>query len=78
MERAVITSQSGRLDLDRALPELTRYRRDAPQNDTLSQKTGRICTIQELRQLERTNIRRALEVSGWKVSGQQGWPGCWA
>jgi transcriptional regulator with GAF, ATPase, and Fis domain len=32
----------------------------------------RIRTVAEMRELERENIRRALEASGWKVAGPEG------
>ncbi len=72
MERAVITSQSGRIDLDRALPELARWEQAPPQDQIHSEDSERIRTINELRELERGNILRALKVSSWKVSGRQG------
>lgn len=70
IERAMITSQDGRLNLDRALPDiapnLSTEIIDTPVNDPL------IRTSQEMLQLERANIIRALEASGWKVAGEKG------
>jgi PAS domain S-box-containing protein len=70
IERAVITAQSGKLNLDRALPEATRpaARTGASEVDS----GGRIRTVDEMRELERGNIVRALEACDWKVAGRNG------
>jgi transcriptional regulator with PAS, ATPase and Fis domain len=65
IERAVITARNGRLNLDRALPE----------NATVTpppQPAGEILTATELTQLERQNIQRALEATGWRIAGKDG------
>ena len=67
IERAVITARDGRLDLERALPEPGRA---APAQDEAG--PARIRTRQELEALERENLIRALESTGWKVSGPDG------
>jgi len=68
IERAVITAQAGRLNLARALPGEARQATSiAPPEDS-----ERILTCDELRDLERANIRRALDSCDWKVAGQQG------
>jgi PAS domain S-box-containing protein len=72
IERAVITARSGRLDLDRALPESTRAGVETSPTITPAENDDRIRTADEMRDLERTNIVRALEACGWKVAGQQG------
>ncbi len=60
IERAVITSQDGRLNLARALPEPSTMRVPlAPADDP--QPCRRVRTSAELREEERTNILRALE-----------------
>lgn len=71
IERAVITSTSGILNLDRALPE--------PQNDSGNLGSSpvlpfedHIHTVQELQELERQNILRALKATNWRVSGDNG------
>ena len=65
IERAVITSRDRRLNLDRALPEA--------KGEAIPDKiSGRILTARELQDLERENIVRALEESGWRVSGAKG------
>ena len=70
IERAVITSTDGRLNLDRALPEPI-----APTSmvsGTSEPMPGTIRTAKELDELERSNILRALDVAKWKVSGARG------
>ena len=70
IERAVITATDDSLNLDRALPEAsaTSARADRPAH--LSSVTIR--TAQELEELERANILRALESVNWKISGDGG------
>jgi PAS domain S-box-containing protein len=68
IERAVITSTDGRLNLDRALPESTNVPSLSGRTSELSQAT--ILTTKELENLERANILRALEAAKWKVSGE--------
>jgi PAS domain S-box-containing protein len=70
IERAVITSTDGRLNLDRALPEVSASSTSPIQSDATSH--GAIRTAKELEQLERANILRALEAANWKVSGDKG------
>ncbi len=71
IERAVITSTNGLLNLERALPE--------QENDTGEQACqttepshDRISTVQELQELECQNIFRALKATDWRVSGENG------
>lgn len=68
IERAVITSTDGRLNLDRALPESTNVPSLSGRTSEFSQAT--ILTTKELENLERANILRALEAAKWKVSGE--------
>jgi transcriptional regulator with GAF, ATPase, and Fis domain len=74
IERAVITSRAGRLNLDRALPEpgpgASGPVEPAPQETPRAGK--RVLPISELQHLERENILRALEFSGWRVGGKAG------
>ncbi len=63
IERAIITSTDGRLNLDRALPETAAR--------SIS-NTDRVRTVSELEQLERTNLQKALEQTGWQISGDEG------
>ncbi len=71
IERAVITSKDGSLNLDRALPEVETETSNGDGGQKESEET-RIHTLQELQDFERQNIIRALESTGWKVSGEQG------
>ena len=70
IERAVITAENGRLNLDRALPEGEK-RVETPVSDPVEGGPG-IRTAQELEELERANLIRALEASAWRVSGDNG------
>jgi transcriptional regulator with GAF, ATPase, and Fis domain len=69
IERAVITAMDGRLNLDRALPEAAPVHMPPTEEIT---SPGQIRTANELEQLERANILRALDVAKWKVSGEKG------
>jgi transcriptional regulator with GAF, ATPase, and Fis domain len=71
VERAVITSQGGRLNLDRALPEIDK---DISTTTTAlaEEQTERIRTVREIEELERQNLIRALEETNWRVSGENG------
>jgi PAS domain S-box-containing protein len=84
IERAVITATDGRLNLERALPdagetsavsaevkfiELTGTRPYQAEGDATP---ARIHTSQELENLERENLVRALEFAQWRVSGDSG------
>ncbi|CAI4030326.1 DNA-binding protein Fis / transcriptional regulator, Fis family [Nitrospira tepida] len=71
IERAVITARDGRLNLDRALPEVA----PSPVDEPISCRDGSrppIRTMKELEAMERENILRALETADWKVSGDKG------
>ena len=73
IERAVITSRDGFINLDRALPDTSL---EVP-SEVAPVSAGvplspRILPIRELQQLERENILRALESSGWRVAGKEG------
>jgi transcriptional regulator with GAF, ATPase, and Fis domain len=66
VERAIITSRNGRLDLERILPAPEPSPRgDAP-------RPGEILTEREMRRVERDNIIAALERCGWRISGDGG------
>jgi transcriptional regulator with GAF, ATPase, and Fis domain len=69
IERAVILSCEGRLDLDRALPEATPSGAAIP---STGNGESPILKVKELRELERDNIVRALEAVDWRVSGDRG------
>jgi PAS domain S-box-containing protein len=70
VERAVITSRDGRLNLDRALPESVNAVAAAVAND--SSTVQRVRTAKELEELERNNIIAALKSTEWKVAGENG------
>lgn len=70
IERAVITAEAGRLNLDRALPE-TPSVHQLPVDRTALLRNA-ILSAKELEELERSNILRALETAKWKVSGEKG------
>jgi PAS domain S-box-containing protein len=70
IERAVITSHGGRLNLDRALPENTSTSSAAPAEEGTAIK--RVRTVKELEELERNNIIAALDSSEWQVAGESG------
>jgi len=68
IERAAITARDGRLNLERALPEIsTGTLPPAPEEQRV-----RIRTVRELEALERANLMLALEASNWRVSGEHG------
>jgi PAS domain S-box-containing protein len=66
IERAAITSMDGYLNLDRALPEVA-----STEPQTVTDSTA-IRTADEMQELEKINILRALQVSDWRVSGEGG------
>lgn len=74
IERGVITSRDGRLNLDRALPDAGGDRiRDVEVQQTVTDEVSqRILQLRELQQLERKNILRALESTAWRVAGKHG------
>jgi PAS domain S-box-containing protein len=66
IERAVITSRDGRLNLDRALPIVPGAPREGRTSGTA------VRTSLEMEMLERANLLQALEQTGWKVAGKDG------
>jgi PAS domain S-box-containing protein len=71
IERAVITSRNGCLNLDRALPEPETSAQEES-GAASGPEAGAILTVREMEELERANMLRALEECGWRVSGPQG------
>ncbi|MDX1639708.1 MAG: helix-turn-helix domain-containing protein, partial [Balneolaceae bacterium] len=67
IERAVITASDGHLNLSQYLGDTDLKQKKKDHTDT-----GEVKTAKELEQLERQNMIRALEATGWKVSGQDG------
>jgi PAS domain S-box-containing protein len=74
MERAVITSRNGRLNLERALPDdEAGALRNARIRETMTKEVSeQILQLRELQQLERSNILRALRAADWRVAGKDG------
>lgn len=73
LERAVILSKNGRLNFE--LPTSTNGESLQVETHTVhteSKTQGNVLTADELRELERQNIFRALEQCKWKVSGAEG------
>ncbi len=70
IERAVITAEAGKLNLDRALPETSSVH--GVSTSRTASPPDAILSAKELEELERTNILRALETAQWKVSGEKG------
>jgi len=66
IERAIITSVDGCLNLDRALPEVF-----SPEPPTAAGSSA-IRTAEEMMQLEKENLLRALHASNWRVAGAGG------
>jgi transcriptional regulator with GAF, ATPase, and Fis domain len=71
IERAVITSRDGRLNLDRALPEVAKAPLPEPVSEAREGGSA-VITIQEMERLERNNLMRALETTKWRVAGADG------
>jgi PAS domain S-box-containing protein len=69
IERAVITSRDGQLNVDRALPESAAA---AAALATEGAGGKRVRTARELEELERQNIIAALESADWRISGPNG------
>ncbi len=72
IERAVITSTDGRLDLERALPASRNNNIAAGLDPGPVDDGAQVLSDRELRELERKNIVRALEKADWKVAGKNG------
>jgi PAS domain S-box-containing protein len=74
IERAVITSRDGSLNLDRALPEIGGEitSETEPATESPQEVFRRVLRACDLQQLERENIVRALESCGWRVAGKDG------
>lgn len=69
IERALITSQGGRLQFD--LPSTARTEnqtRPAPSN--YNDEESDVMTVEEMKYLEKENLIRALNQTNWKISGK--------
>jgi PAS domain S-box-containing protein len=71
IERAVITAQGSRLNLDRALPEVGLNGRSGSSPAAVTESKS-ILTAAQLQELERDNLLKALTSTGWRVSGRTG------
>ena len=73
IERAMITSRDGHLNLDRALPESVNAAAAALGPVVADKPTAqRVRTAKELEELERSNIIAALKAAEWRVAGEKG------
>jgi transcriptional regulator with GAF, ATPase, and Fis domain len=73
IERALIQSSGGKLDLSRAIP----YGEGSAEPEALAvgstaSQPERVFNSDELEEFERRNLLRALEMCGWKISGEKG------
>ena len=71
IERAVILSEGGRWNFTHSLSK-SFIEDSSGKSITLDINDERIFTVQELQELEKNNIIRALKASGWRVSGDGG------
>jgi PAS domain S-box-containing protein len=71
IERAVITSCNGHLNLDRALPD-SLGETTVKTEPAIPEVQKRVLRIRELQNLERDNILLALESTDWRVAGKDG------
>jgi len=73
IERAVITSRDGHLNLDRALPESVNAAAAALGPVVADKPTAQhVRTAKEFEELESSNIIAALKAAEWKVAGEKG------
>jgi len=72
IERAVITSQGGRLDLGRAFPESSNPGVPDGCGEARSQSPGTILTLEDMKNLERDNILKALVSAHGRIYGEGG------
>jgi transcriptional regulator with GAF, ATPase, and Fis domain len=70
IERAVITAVDGRLNLDRALPDVAPG--SAAPAPAVVADASTIRTLKDLEELERDNLRRALEAAQGRIAGERG------
>jgi transcriptional regulator of acetoin/glycerol metabolism len=68
IERAVILSKHGELDLAGFIPQPTASMETSP----AARQEDQILTAAELRELEAGNLLRALQAAGWRISGPRG------
>ncbi len=68
IELAVITSNQGVLNLERALPKTLMNKEDRKANKT----EGVLHTLEEIQEMEKDNIIRALNKANWRIYGEKG------
>jgi len=68
IELAVITSKKGILNLERALPRTLTHKED----NKMQNAEQALQTIEELQEMEKENIIRALAKTNWRVYGEKG------
>ena len=71
IERAAITHQNGRLNLDRMLPE-TALKTETENDGPAENGFQKIRTAEDMLILERQNLILALESTNWRVAGKNG------
>lgn len=71
LERAVITSQKGTLQLDLPVGKGKKRNIPLPENTSL-QNDGKVFTETEMKQREQENLLAALEQTRWKIFGPRG------
>ena len=72
IERAIILTASGELQLDRAMSGFTPAVSGPSPASAPDADSDRILTARELEEVERANIVRALESCRWRISGENG------
>lgn len=71
IERAVINTGEGQVDIDNSLPDTGSYRQKNVSSSSVKQEEH-VFTGQEMAEFERKNILLALKKCGWKVAGKKG------
>jgi transcriptional regulator with GAF, ATPase, and Fis domain len=71
IERAVILSQGKALRLDLAMPDIVDKGTDGPPADP-PESDARVLTETQVRELEKSNLLKALRLTNWRVSGLNG------
>ena len=71
IERAVITSQNHRIDLESMFP-MSGNKTLTEKNPPFVKTPSRVLTVDDIHQLERDNLISALKTTGWRVSGKRG------
>ena len=70
IERAVITSVNGRVNLEQALPGIVVKKAAITNSYEIDNKS--ILSDSEMKELEKANIIKALDKTNWKISGNEG------